>query len=86
MKSKVPLKSKSWGSLFYDKGYVNISWSLTLLYSAWNLPKYSNIALKFTFSLLKDGQRSGLPIEKQKKKKKKKEWLFPEADLIKLTG
>ena len=37
-------------------------------------PKYNNTVLKFTFSLLKDGQRS--------KKKKKKELVFPEDDLM----
>lgn len=69
MRSKFPLTSKIWKSFFYDKWYVKISWGLILFITpCLEFPKYYNTALKFTFSLLKDGQRS----ESVKKKKKKK--------------
>ena len=60
------IKPETWESFDHDKWYaMRISWSVTLFVMlCLEPPKYNNTVLKFTFSLLKDGQRS-------KKKKKR---------------
>ena len=70
MRPKFLVKPETWESFDYDKWYaMRISWSVTLfIMLCLEPPKYNNTVLKFTFSLLKDGQRS-----KKTKNKKRNE-------------